>query len=92
MEQVTSSQDNSPIQGSLSSDEKQIKKCCLGTVEEHVINNSMMVCQACKYIIKCFSNKGSFDHYVLFCRSRDRKIKTGQYKNYWVVVFHYYRR
>ncbi len=71
--------------------EHGISSCCFKTVDQHVEHNSMMVCQICNFIIKCFTNESEYRRYVLFCKSRQRKIQFTRRNNYYIVVFRSYR-
>jgi len=69
---------------------QQIKECCRLTIEEHVIHNKMMVCDSCKMLIKCYEEKGSYENYLKFCKSRKRKTLTGFYAGHHTIVFNPY--
>ena len=64
--------------------------CCKKTIEMHANNNPMMVCSECKQIIKCFDNETGYSNYKKFCTSRHRKITTGYFNNWYIVVFKSY--
>ncbi len=68
--------------------EGELRNCCKETVISHAINNPMMMCQTCKYIIKCFKEDKAFRNYVRFCCSSSRKITISEVAGYKVIVFH----
>lgn len=67
-----------------------IPTCCISTIEQHVLNNPMMVCAECKNIIKCFVDERAYDNYLKFCRSRRRPVLTGKIQNHWTIAFRSY--
>ena len=71
-------------------DIQEINPCCQETVEVHAINNPIMVCQHCKQLIKCFKDQRAFRNYLVFCKSRGRKVLAGEHQGYYVVVFRSY--
>jgi len=48
----------------------ELATCCTDTIRQHVKHNPMMVCAACKNIIKCFNDERAYENYLTFCRSR----------------------
>lgn len=64
--------------------------CCEKTIEDHGINNAMMVCAGCKQIIKRFDDPKAFQAYIKFCRSRNRKIYSTTVPPWYIVIFKSY--
>jgi hypothetical protein len=68
-----------------------VNKCCEQTLETHAANNPMMVCGACKQIIKCFSDEKSYRNFLTFCKSRHRETQYFYYDPYYVVIYRAYQ-
>lgn len=68
----------------------EIPLCCVQTIRAHVRFNPMMVCSACKNIIKCFREEGAFQNYLTFCRSRRRPVLMGVVDEHHTVAFRSY--
>lgn len=69
---------------------EDLYSCCEKTIEDHGINNPMMVCAGCKQIIKRFDDPKAFQAYIKFCRSRHRKIYSTTVHPWYIVIFHSY--
>jgi hypothetical protein len=67
-----------------------IPACCTVTIRQHVQYNPMMVCSACKNIIKCFVDERAYENYLKFCRSRRRPVLTGHVDHYMTIAFRSY--
>lgn len=68
----------------------ELRRCCRETIDLHVSHNPMMLCQVCKYLIKCFTDEPAFRNYSTFCQSRSRGFQVGFYEGYHVIVFRSY--
>ncbi len=67
-----------------------VNSCCQETINALVFDNSMMVCQRCRNLIKSFTDEGAFRNYLIFCQSRGRKIQAAKMGPYLVVAFKNY--
>jgi hypothetical protein len=67
-----------------------ISQCCQDTINALVFDNSMMVCQRCRNLIKAFTDETAFRNYLIFCQSRGRKINAAKLGPYLVVAFKNY--
>lgn len=67
-----------------------VSSCCLDTINALVFDNSMMVCQRCRNLIKAFTDETSFRNYVTFCQSRGRKLQATKLGPYLIVAFKNY--
>ena len=74
----------------ITKDSDVVLDCCIRTINEHAINNPMMVCENCKQIVKVFSSESSFRNYSRFCNGRGRIFRQGDVLDYKVVTFHIY--
>jgi hypothetical protein len=66
---------------------RSLSPCCRKTIQSHVSHNPMMVCPDCKLMIKCFNDEKSFNNYVIFCKSRSRRIKTEVENGFYFVMY-----
>lgn len=69
---------------------EELYSCCEKTIEDHGINNAMMVCAGCKQIIKRFEDVKAFQAYIKFCRSRNRTIYATTVHPWYIVIFKSY--
>lgn len=70
--------------------EEMVKQCCVTTINVHARFNPMMVCSECKHIIKCFKDEAAYDKYLIFCKSRKRKVAIGRVGEYHTIIFKSY--
>jgi hypothetical protein len=69
---------------------EEVNSCCLETINALINDNSMMVCQRCRNLIKSFTSEESYRNYVIFCHSRGRKLQTAKLGPYLIVTFKNY--
>ena len=65
----------------------ELASCCKKTIARHAAFNPMILCSGCQHIIKCFTGEKYYRQYIKFCKSRGRKIVTGFYSPYYVVIY-----
>jgi hypothetical protein len=70
----------------------EIPACCAATIRKHVQFNPMMVCSACKQIIKCFKQEREFQNFLTFCRGRKRAVLIGMVEDHHTIVFKSFER
>jgi len=61
--------------------------CCQETIEQHAMNNPMVVCAGCRKVVKCFQDEVAFSRYVRFCMSQSRDFSTAEYHGYKIITF-----
>lgn len=67
-----------------------LASCCQETMSLHGTHNHMMMCPACKTVIKVFVEPKAFRAYLTFCRSRHRRVRTVQMGELMLITFSSY--
>ncbi len=68
----------------------QLSPCCEETMNLHGTHNHMLMCPACKTVIKVFTEPKAFRAFLTFCRSRHRRVKTVQRGDLMLITFSSY--